>query len=648
MSLLDGYQERGWTFIPIQKLGKRPVAPWKEHITKGMTSEQVTDYKNRIEQEDLNVGIVTGKKSDLLVVDFDYKHGGKESLDKLIDRRIIKPFAQFNVDTPHGKHVYFKYPNVDMGNSAGIMPGVDVRGEGGYVVAPPSKLEDGEYTHYAEGKIVEPPDVLIDILTTKPASAGMGAKEYSVLMEGVGEGKRNTVATTLAGVFFNKGLSADMVLSTLSMWNEKNKPPMAQEEIEGIVINIKERELTKRVDDKKPVVTQDFPIPDIPIVSEYVRLAGAAIPSPDSYHVLCCLSLMATLLAEHVALPLKSDMLHPNLYVMLLADTTWTYKTTSMKRGLKFLDKVYPDALLGSGGSPEGLFYAISERPALSSLFFRDEAVGFFYEAGQKNYMTGFLDSLTKYYDCQSERRVLAGREGQTTRTVHIRDPRLSLMAGGTLTRFFDVIDEGKIMDGFLPRFLFSVRAGSASNMKPLEVATIDYNRDNDLLLQDIMRVFLRGQREVTTHQSVLDYHHEYMLSLVTSEYARYGGLDFGGVYNRLAISVLKVAMLLAVMDSTKNKVRMNKKHLENAILLAQEWKRSVDYIVRTVSKPRKERQYDKLVAFLHECGGKTSQANIMTTFHIESRDFERMVSTLIDREIVERNGRLVILRNGN
>jgi len=293
------------------------------------------------------------------------------------------------------------------------------------------------------------------------------------------------------------------------------------------------------------------------------------------------------------------------------------------------------------------LFYAISERPALSSLFFRDEAVGFFYEANQKNYMSGFLDSLTKYYDCQSERRVLAGREGQTTRTVHIRDPRLSLMAGGTLTRFFDVIDEGKIMDGFLPRFLFSVRAGNANNMKPLEIATVDYNRANDILLQDILRVFLRGQREVTTSQAVLDYHHEYMIGLVTSEFSRHGGLDFGGVYNRLAISVLKVALLLAVMDSTKNKVRLNKKHLENAILLAQEWKRSVDYIVRTVAKPRKERQYDKLIAFLHECGGKTSQANIMTTFHIESRDFERMVSTLIDREIVERNGRLVILRNG-
>jgi hypothetical protein len=331
---------------------------------------------------------------------------------------------------------------------------------------------------------------------------------------------------------------------------------------------------------------------------------------------------------------------------MLLADTTWTYKTTSMKRSLALLDHVYPEALIGSGGSPEGLFYALSERQGIASLFFRDEAVGFFYEAGQKGYMTGMLDSLTKFYDCQSERRVLAGdrREGQTVRTVHIRDPRLSLLAGGTLTRFFDVIDEDKIMDGFLPRFIFSVKEGNASSLRPLEMADTKYTRDSDILLQDIMAMYLRRKRSLTTTQPVLDMHHEYMVELVTSELSRYGGRDFGGVYNRLAISVLKVAMIIACVEG-KESVRMTKKHLQSAILLAQEWKQSLDYIIKTVGKPAKERMYDKVMGYLQDCGGTSTRSTLMKMFHLESREMNRIVDTLLDREQIICNGKLVSLR---
>jgi hypothetical protein len=331
---------------------------------------------------------------------------------------------------------------------------------------------------------------------------------------------------------------------------------------------------------------------------------------------------------------------------MLLADTTWTYKTTSMKRSLALLDKIYPESLIGSGGSPEGLFYALSERQGIASLFFRDEAVGFFYEAGQKNYMTGMLDSLTKFYDCQSERRVLAGNrsEGQTTRTVHIRDPRLSLMAGGTLTRFFDVINEDKIMDGFLPRFLFSVKEGNAKSLRPLEMADTRYTRDSDLLLQNILSLFLKGKRVLTTTQPVLNMHHEYMVELVTSELSRYGGRDFGGVYNRLAISVLKVAIILACLDGKKN-VKLTKHHLQNSILLAQEWKQSLDYIIKTVGKPSKERMYDKVMGYLDDSGGTATRSTIMKLFHLESREMTRIIDTLIDREQVQTNGKLVSLR---
>jgi hypothetical protein len=645
------YRELGWTAFPLVKRGKRPPrdVKWKSLQTIAPDDDQAAHYARKIERNDLNVGLVTGKLSNLFVVDFDYAHGGAETLKNLCDDGIIDLLVSPNVDTPHGKHVYFAFPDIELRNTAARLPGLDTRGEGGYVVAPPSKLDDGEYKWFTP--LTEPldlpavPQVLVEMLNKPAVVAATGSTDYAPLLEGVCEGGRNNSAAILAGHFFNKGLSADVVLTILTDWNERNDPPLSNEELQSVVGNIKGKEIEKRTDNHPSTI--QFDVPNIPIVSDYVALASEAIPAPSSYHVLCCLSLLSTLLSENVALSLKSDWLYPNLYIMLLADTTWTYKTTSMKRALALLDKVYPEAVIGSGGSPEGLFYALSERQGISSLFFRDEAVGFFYEAGQKNYMSGMLDSLTKFYDCQSERRVLAGdqRQGQTTRTVHIRDPRLSLMAGGTLTRFFDVIDEDKIMDGFLPRFLFSVREGNATNLKPLEMADNQYTRDSDILLQNIMGLYLKGKRQLTTTQPVLDMHHEYMVELVTSELSRYGGRDFGGVYNRLAISVLKVAMILACAEG-KQTVRVTKKHLQNAILLAQEWKQSLDFIIKTVGKPSKERMYDKVLGYLQDCGGTASRSSLMKLFHLESREMTRIIDTLLDREQIACNGKLVSLHD--
>ena len=658
-SLIDIYQELGWTTFPLISRGKRPLkgSSWQSLQTEKPESDLLDSWKRKIEREDLNVGLVTGKLSNLFVVDFDYQHGGDTTLGKLISDGHLNVDMP-NVKTPHGIHFYFRFPEEELRNTAGRAPGLDTRGEGGYVVTAPSKLDDGEYLWLSEIDssiaLPEVPEGLLELLRQPAVPIIKGIANYgTVLFEGVQHGSRNATATMLAGHFFNKGIPANEVLWILGEWNKHNDPPIGEapgddpHELENIIDNIKSAETHKRITAKPSHSQVEYKIPEnIPILSEYVRLTSAAIPAPKAYHVLCCLSLLSNLLTENVCLHLKSGPIFPNLYTMLLADTTWTYKTTSMAKMLGILDKVYPDSLIGSGGSPEGLFYALSERSGRSSLFWKDEAVGFFYEAGQKNYMAGMLDSLTKFYDCQSEARVLAGdqRQNQTVRTIYIRDPRLSLMVGGTLTRFFDVINEDRIMDGFLPRFLFSVKEGSAANLRPLEVATPSYNRDADLLLQNVMAMYLVRERELTTEQSVLDMHKEYMMELVTSEYATFAGRDFGGVYNRLAISVLKVAIILACVEQ-KKRVKLKMKHLDNAILLAQDWKQSVDYIIKTVGKPAKERQYDKVLEFLLDNGGTTTQATLMKVFHLENRDIKRVIETLLQREMIQTNGRLVTLR---
>lgn len=95
------------------------------------------------------IGIPTGSASGFVVVDIDvpgpkHKEDGFATLDKLADAGFRLPRGALQVRTSGGGlHVYFRCPAEGVGNSAGKFPGIDVRGDGGYVIAAPSVNADG-------------------------------------------------------------------------------------------------------------------------------------------------------------------------------------------------------------------------------------------------------------------------------------------------------------------------------------------------------------------------------------------------------------------------------------------------------------------------------------------------------------------------
>jgi len=88
-----------------------------------------------------NVGVPTGERSGMLVLDVDPRDGGPESLAEL--ERTVGPLPETAKARTGGggMHIFFRYPaGEEVRNSTGRLgPGLDVRGEGGYVVVPPSR-----------------------------------------------------------------------------------------------------------------------------------------------------------------------------------------------------------------------------------------------------------------------------------------------------------------------------------------------------------------------------------------------------------------------------------------------------------------------------------------------------------------------------
>ncbi len=137
------YYEKGMSVFPVNPNTKKPLVEWKKYQTERPTIEQVHAWFDRTSN---GIAIVTGKISDTFVVDFDrYKPGFSEEIAlQLIPDSIHAPTVK---TMNNGQHMYFRNPEINASIMAGIAPGIDYRGEGGYVVAPPSKSITGaEYT----------------------------------------------------------------------------------------------------------------------------------------------------------------------------------------------------------------------------------------------------------------------------------------------------------------------------------------------------------------------------------------------------------------------------------------------------------------------------------------------------------------------
>ncbi len=139
-----GYLGRGFSVIPV-KPDKKPFLKWEEYQKRRPTSEEVGEWWAK--WPSAMIGIVTGAISGVSVIDVDESQGHEE-LQKCIPDSLLMP----TVKTPRGgQHLYFKTPSLSIGNNARIIPGCDFRGEGGYVVAPPSVNGTGKAYEWLPG-----------------------------------------------------------------------------------------------------------------------------------------------------------------------------------------------------------------------------------------------------------------------------------------------------------------------------------------------------------------------------------------------------------------------------------------------------------------------------------------------------------------
>ena len=245
------YAELGMPVFPLQPRGKAPATA---SGCLQATTDTAVIGRWWDAAPDMNVAIATGGASGVFVVDVDDEIG--EATIRELERANGALPSTVESLTGRGRHIWFRLGEHDpVRNSAGkIGPGVDIRGNGGYVVAPPSVHPTGrkyEWSVDSACDFAEAPDWLHEKMATNVGGKGRPLEEWhAVLTQPIANGTRNATLAEITGKLLFHDVNLVLIRDLLVCVNATRcEPPVELDEVEAIVASVARTHLRNREDD---------------------------------------------------------------------------------------------------------------------------------------------------------------------------------------------------------------------------------------------------------------------------------------------------------------------------------------------------------------------------------------------------------------
>ena len=235
------YAELGLAVFPLAYRNKVPAI---EGGCKAATTEKSKIERWWNQNPRYNIGIATGNKSNgLVVIDLDVdKNKGIDGYEVLRDwqnKHGELPETWQSITGRGGYHYFYK-DTITHSNKVGLYEGVDIRGEGGYIVAPPSVHPNGNTYEWEqepkEYEIAQVDDIVNDFFKCEKQRIDSEHKTNFKVPELIPEGKRVDTIVRLIASLRTKGLDDDAIKAAVRVENEKRcNPPLKEKELEKAV-----------------------------------------------------------------------------------------------------------------------------------------------------------------------------------------------------------------------------------------------------------------------------------------------------------------------------------------------------------------------------------------------------------------------------
>lgn len=221
------YREQKFSIFPTAK-NKRPVVKWKRYQIRHSTAAEIAEW----EKSGFNIAIATGELSDLMVIDADSAEAVRE-LEALNPDGIKIP----TVHSPRSgrRHFYVRYRMTLPKNLQGVGKSrkIDLKTDGGYVLAPPGETKDGKYEWDEKLNLNTVP---IPVIPKRWEYLLLHARLSSELRKEIEpgprlvEGRRDDDIFHMACVMRREGYSREKVERMAVMMARECKPPFGEQD----------------------------------------------------------------------------------------------------------------------------------------------------------------------------------------------------------------------------------------------------------------------------------------------------------------------------------------------------------------------------------------------------------------------------------
>lgn len=390
---------------------------------------------------------------------------------------------------------------------------------------------------------------------------------------------------------------------------------------------------------------------DTTIVDEYMEWATTATDAVPIFHEISCMMVMSALMSTTLRLETSNAKLYPNLWALILGESTLTRKTTAMNMATDFIMEVDRNLILSGDTSPEGLMHNLHLRPKMVSIFYRDEVTGFFDAIKHKEYLRSLPEIMTKMYDVPKYLPRTLRKE-----TFVVAEPIFIFFGGGVPDKMYSLVDEEHFASGFIPRFLVVEGKGNIDEVRPTGPPTEQVSHKRFALLQTFQAyyemytnqqavvVLPDGQHMQTTPEievmfpgKVWERAAAIEKALLRAAYDSPQAAKAMPMFSRMYISVLKMAMLFAAsrQEPTDNKVVAEMRDLLQAAWYAQRWgKYAVNFILNSGTTGN-EALIQSVYRVIESRPG-ILRGDLMQNKRLNAKDMDLIEQTLVQRLMLQ------------
>jgi RepB DNA-primase from phage plasmid/Protein of unknown function (DUF3987) len=411
----------------------------------------------------------------------------------------------------------------------------------------------------------------------------------------------------------------------------------------------RQRQVSAVMGEAEPLIMPTLYEGDPPetIIDRYKKWAAEATDAVEEYHELSCVILLSTLLSGNLHCDTSFGNIIPNLWGLILGDSTLTRKSTAMRMGLDLITTIDRELVVATDGSAEGVLSAIATRPSQVSMFFKDEVAGFIDSINKKDYLAGMPEILTNLYDVPEFYMRRLRKEN-----IVISKPVFIFFGGGIRDKMYELLSERHVLTGFLPRFLVVGGDADLSKMRPAGPLVPGLAEKRQKLLSLLQELYLTYGEEAeievpnanTTFSIPIDvkavltddawtYFESIQVQMATAAEASSFKIVAQPTFDRLAWSCFKMGMLLAAsrQEPVEQKITIELRDLQAAAYYIQRWGiHSID-LITNVGRTTSQKQILQVLSFIK---GKPGcwRADISRNFHLNKRELDLILETLLDR----------------